>query len=85
MKITGTFDTSCNFACWHCPKQCQMKDLMTTLSDDDFNLTVIESAKTNAGIRITYGWTAQQADQFVKEMSVALFIARQKYLETLQK
>ena len=58
---------------------------MTTLSDADFNLTVVESAKANAGIRITSGWTAQQAEQFVKEISVALFIAKQKYLETLQK
>ena len=77
--------TNCNYTCWECSKDCEMKTMMENLSEVDFNYSIVQSMKANAGYRQSVlHWTNEQALDFVMKNSVALSIARKKYLETLQ-
>lgn len=77
---------NCNFTCWECPDDCKMKTIMQILPEPIFNHKIIEIMKANAGFRQSLGaYTPKQAHDFVVKTSVAIGIARKKYLETLQK
>lgn len=79
------FSVKCNFACWECPRDCTMKLMMKNLPEHIFNKCVLDSMKSNAGTNIVYhNWNAQQANDYVVKSTVALSIARKKYLETLK-
>ncbi len=80
------FETNCTCTCWKCSRNCDMKKMMECLSEEEFNWTIVENMKANAGYRqMILHWTNEQTKEFVMKNSVAFSIARKKYLETLQK
>ena len=82
MKFMGT----CNLACWECNTDCEMKQAMVYLPEPIFCALVLEAFESTAGFNITSGvFSKEEADKFVKEHTVAIYIARQKYLEALKK
>ena len=84
--MIAAFGVDCNFRCWDCPRDCKMKNMMQELPEPVFNQCILDSMKSNAGMRIAIlGLSPEKANDYVMQNTVALSIARKKYLETLQK
>lgn len=80
------FEVDCNFRCWDCPRDCEMKNIMQELPEPVFNQCILGSMKSIAGMSIAIlGLSPEEANDYVMQNTVALSISRKKYLETLQK
>ncbi len=79
------FSTNCVYNCWECPRQCEMKNAMEELNEEQFKAYVLSNVKMQAGMRIASGrMNAQTSKQHVETTFMSLVCARQKYLETLK-
>ena len=79
-----SFTTNCKYTCWECSRQCQMKEAMETLTDNEFKAYALSNVKMQAGMHISAGcMNAQTSKRYVEIMFMSVVCARQKYLKTL--